>query len=62
MDYERVYMLSPARLARSVDEHEAIIAALEAGDHAAAADLVRDNFTSGMPEVEAALSEQPPAD
>jgi DNA-binding GntR family transcriptional regulator len=62
MDYERVYMLSPERLARSIDEHEAIIAALEAGDHARAAALVRDNFTSGMPEVEAALSEQPPAD
>ncbi len=48
--YERLYMLSPERLARSVDEHEAIVAALEAGDHAAAADRVRDNFTSGLPE------------
>ena len=27
--YERVYMLSPERLSRSVDEHEAIVAALE---------------------------------
>jgi GntR family transcriptional repressor for pyruvate dehydrogenase complex len=49
LGYERLYMLSPERLARSVDEHEAIVAALEAGDHAAAADRVRDNFTSGLP-------------
>jgi DNA-binding GntR family transcriptional regulator len=55
LDYERVYMLSPERLARSVAEHEAIIAALEAGDHARAADLVRANYTSGMPEVAAQL-------
>jgi DNA-binding GntR family transcriptional regulator len=47
--YERQYMLSPERLARSVDEHEAIVAALESGDHALAADRVRVNFTSGLP-------------
>jgi DNA-binding GntR family transcriptional regulator len=57
--YERVYMLSPERLARSVDEHESIIAALEHGDHARAADLLRENFTTGMPEVEAQLRERP---
>ena len=56
--YERVYMLSPERLARSVAEHEAIIDALERGDHARAADLVRENFTSGMPEVEAQLRDR----
>jgi len=56
--YERVYMLSPERLARSVDEHEAIVAALERGDHARAAELVRENFMSGMPEVEAQLRER----
>ena len=49
VDYERLYLLSPERLARSVGEHEAIVAALEAGDHARAADRVRDNFTSGLP-------------
>jgi DNA-binding GntR family transcriptional regulator len=49
LGYERLYMLSPERLARSVDEHEAIIAALESGDHALAADRVRENFTSGLP-------------
>jgi DNA-binding GntR family transcriptional regulator len=53
--YERVYMLSPERLASSVAEHEEIVAALERGDHDSAADLLRENFTSGMPEVEAQL-------
>jgi DNA-binding GntR family transcriptional regulator len=38
-------MLSPERLAQSVGEHEAIVAALECGDHALAADRVRVNFT-----------------
>jgi DNA-binding GntR family transcriptional regulator len=47
--YERLYMLSAERLARSVAEHEAIVAALEAGDHALAAERVRENFTSGLP-------------
>jgi DNA-binding GntR family transcriptional regulator len=58
LGYERVYMLSRERLARSVEEHEAIVSALERGDHGRAAELVRDNFTSGMPEVEAQLREQ----
>jgi DNA-binding GntR family transcriptional regulator len=56
--YERVYMLSPERLARSVEEHEAIVSALEQGDHERAAELVRENFKSGMPEVEAQLRER----
>lgn len=47
--YEHAYMFSPERVARSVEEHEAILDALEAGDHALAADRVRENFTSGMP-------------
>ena len=51
--YERLYMLSPERLARSVGEHEAIVAALEAGDHALAAERLRENFTSGMPAADA---------
>jgi hypothetical protein len=33
------------------------LAALERGDHVRAAELVRENFTSGMPEVEAQLRE-----
>jgi DNA-binding GntR family transcriptional regulator len=47
--YERRYLASPERLARSVEEHEAIVVALEAGDHELAAQRVRENFTSGMP-------------
>jgi DNA-binding GntR family transcriptional regulator len=57
LGYERLYMLSPERLARSVGEHEAILAALERGDHALAADCVRENFTSGLPTLEAPLEE-----
>lgn len=49
VDYEREYLLSPERLARSVEEHEAIVAALEDGDHASAAECVRRNYTSGLP-------------
>jgi DNA-binding GntR family transcriptional regulator len=56
--YERLYMLSPERLERSVGEHEAIVAALERGDHALAADRVRENFTSGLPTVEEPLEER----
>ena len=58
LNYERLYMLSPERLARSVAEHEAIVAALEGGDHALAADRVRENYTSGLPAVEAPLEER----
>jgi len=59
LGYERVHMLSPERLGRSVDEHESIIQALERGDHERAADLLRENFTTGMPEVEAELRDHP---
>jgi DNA-binding GntR family transcriptional regulator len=55
--YERVYMLSPERQALSVDEHEAIVAALEARDHDLAAERVRLNFTSGLPDLEAQLQD-----
>jgi DNA-binding GntR family transcriptional regulator len=55
--YERLYLLSPERLARSVQEHEAIIAALETGDHTLAAERLRENFTSGMPELEEPLKD-----
>jgi DNA-binding GntR family transcriptional regulator len=55
LGYERVYMLSAERLASSVREHEAIVAALESGDHALAADRVRENFTSGLPSSDARL-------
>jgi DNA-binding GntR family transcriptional regulator len=55
LGYERLYMLSPDRLALSVDEHEAIVAALEDGDHALASERVRQNFTSGLPGLEGQL-------
>jgi DNA-binding GntR family transcriptional regulator len=55
LGYERLYMLSPERLAQSVDEHEAIVAALESGDHALASERVRLNFTSGLPGLEEQL-------
>jgi DNA-binding GntR family transcriptional regulator len=57
LGYERLYMLSPQRLALSVEQHKAIVAALEAGDHALAADRLRENFTSGLPTVEVPLEE-----
>jgi DNA-binding GntR family transcriptional regulator len=55
LGYERLYMLSPERLARSVEEHEAIVAALENGDHDLASERVRLNFTSGLPGLEEQL-------
>ena len=64
LGYERLYMLSPERLARSVGEHEAIVAALESGDQALAAELVRANYRSGLPSIEVPLADaerpQPP--
>jgi DNA-binding GntR family transcriptional regulator len=59
MRYERLYMLSPERLARSVEEHEAIVAALEQGDQALAAERLRENFTSGLPDLESQLEDRP---
>ena len=53
--YEQVYMLEPLRIARSVADHEAIIEALERADHAAAAQRLRSNLTSGLPDLAAAL-------
>jgi DNA-binding GntR family transcriptional regulator len=57
LGYERLYMLSPERLERSVGEHEAIVAALESGDHDLAAERVRENFTSGLPALEEQLQD-----
>jgi DNA-binding GntR family transcriptional regulator len=55
LDYERVYMSTPARRARSAAQHDEIIAALEARDRGRAADLVRENFTSALPDLTAEL-------
>jgi DNA-binding GntR family transcriptional regulator len=49
--YERVYMLSPNRLARSAAQHDAIVDALQLGDQEAAAELVRRNFTTALPDL-----------
>jgi DNA-binding GntR family transcriptional regulator len=53
--YEQIYMLDPDRVQRSVAQHATIIAALEAGDHAQAAQRVRENLTGGLPDLAAAL-------
>ena len=56
--YERLYMLSPARLARSAAQHDAIVDALELGDNEAAAALVRRNFTTSLPDITRELEDR----
>jgi DNA-binding GntR family transcriptional regulator len=51
--YEQVYMLDPARIERSADQHDGIIAALERGDHVQAAQRVRENLTGGLSDLAA---------
>jgi DNA-binding SARP family transcriptional activator/DNA-binding GntR family transcriptional regulator len=53
--YERVYMAEPARIERSAAQHDEIIAALESGDHAGAAQLLRENMASGLPDLSEAV-------
>jgi DNA-binding SARP family transcriptional activator/DNA-binding GntR family transcriptional regulator len=53
--YEQVYMLEPERVARSVAQHEGIIAALARGDHTEAAQRLRRNLTGGLPDLTPAL-------
>ena len=53
--YEHVYMLEPARIERSVAQHDEIIEALERGDHAEAAQRLRHNLTGGLPDLRDAL-------
>ena len=55
MDYERVYFSTPQRRERSAAQHDAIIESLAAGDQERAAALVRDNFTTALPELTAEL-------
>lgn len=55
--YERVFMLEPDRIDRSVAQHDAIIAALERGDHAEAAQRVRGNLAHGLPDLTEALEQ-----
>jgi DNA-binding SARP family transcriptional activator/DNA-binding GntR family transcriptional regulator len=54
--YERLYMLNPAHVERSVAQHDAIIDALERGDHGQAAQRVRENLTGGLPDLAAAMA------
>jgi DNA-binding GntR family transcriptional regulator len=49
--YERAYMLDAERIQRSASQHDEIIAALEAGDHGRASELVRENFITSLPDV-----------
>jgi DNA-binding GntR family transcriptional regulator len=53
--YERVYMADERRIERSADQHDAIIAALARGDHAEAAQLLRENMASGLPDLTEAV-------
>jgi DNA-binding SARP family transcriptional activator len=46
--YEHFYMADPERIDRSAAQHDEIIAALERGDHAEAAQRLRDNLTGGL--------------
>jgi DNA-binding GntR family transcriptional regulator len=55
LPYEAVYMDAPQRRDRSADQHDAIVEALAAGDHAGAANLVRANFTTALPDLTAEL-------
>jgi DNA-binding SARP family transcriptional activator len=53
--YEHVYMREPVRVERSAAQHDAIIDALARGDHAGAAQLLRGNLSSGLPDLREAL-------
>jgi DNA-binding SARP family transcriptional activator len=53
--YEHVYMREAERVERSVAQHAAIIEALERGDHAGAAQLLRENLGRGLPDLKAEL-------
>jgi DNA-binding GntR family transcriptional regulator len=53
--YEQIYMRDPARVERSVAQHDAIIAALERGDHAEASHRVRENLAGGLLDLTEAL-------
>ncbi|HET8951013.1 MAG TPA: BTAD domain-containing putative transcriptional regulator [Solirubrobacteraceae bacterium] len=46
--YEHFYMADPDRIDRSAEQHDGIVAAVERGDHAEAAQRLRDNLTGGL--------------
>jgi DNA-binding GntR family transcriptional regulator len=49
--YERAYMLDAERIERSAGQHDRIIETLEAGEQERAAEMVRENFVSSLPDV-----------
>ncbi len=53
--YERAYMVDTARIERSAGQHDAIVAALERADHAAAAGGIRENFMAALPDLAAQI-------
>jgi DNA-binding GntR family transcriptional regulator len=53
--YERVYFAGADRRNRAAEQHDAIVDVLAAGDHAAACELVRENFTSALQDLQAEL-------
>jgi len=59
LPYEQAYMLDAQRIERSATQHDAIIAALEGGDHGRASDLVRENFTSSLPDLASQFRDDP---
>ena len=48
-------MVDPERIERSALQHDAIIAALERGNHAEAAQLLRGNLGGGLPDLSEAV-------
>jgi DNA-binding GntR family transcriptional regulator len=55
LPYERVYFAGAERRARSAEQHEAIIDAVAAGEQARASELVRENFTTALQDLQAEL-------
>jgi DNA-binding GntR family transcriptional regulator len=63
LPYERVYFATAEHRERSAGQHDQIVAALAAGDRDTAANLVRENFTTALPDLTAELdARRPPED
>jgi DNA-binding GntR family transcriptional regulator len=60
LPYERVYFAGAERRARSADQHDEIVDAVAAGEHARAYELVRENFTTALQDLQAELDRRPP--
>jgi DNA-binding GntR family transcriptional regulator len=55
LPYERVYFAGADRRARSADQHDAIVDLIAAGDQTGASELVRENFTTALADLQADL-------